>query len=483
MAISIRTPGTWVAANATTQTVTLPTHQTGDMLIVRVGMKHATLPGDITCNTSGWARIGQFNNGTTASGNGLGDVQVAAFWKEAASGAETNPVITFHASVAATPSAAVAMAYQKGAGETWSTPVGDGGAIAAATSMDATIQTHVSVTAGDMVDAFVVTNDNTTLTVPTVTQTGVTFAAVTESPAAALSSATSNDISADGCYRLANSGTSSAAAHVTGTNSVADVGAAWVTRLRVTVAPPTDTAYTDLVQSLSPDGYWPLDDFSGNARDASGNGRAGTAFGTPTYRATGPTINSESQTATFFDADTDRFEIAETIDDGVSEMTLSLWFNTNDIEDGYWLGKTAGNNARWSWALYKHAGAASAWSFYIHDAAGTAFDSVNGTGDTTDGNWHHLVIWRSADGRFHSVRDGGSQIDDSGAAGTWAGATTDPMVIGAQYGGFNGPANSNLAHVAYWKSDIGATNRTSLYTGTAAPKVPKFTSYPQLLAH
>jgi hypothetical protein len=241
MAISIRgTAGAWVAANATTQTVTLPTHASGDMLLVRVGMKHATLPGDITCGTAGWARIGQFNNGTAASGNGVGDVQVAVFWKVATSAAETDPVITYHASVAATPSCASPIVFQHGASEAFDTPVGDGGAIAAATNISATIQSHVTATAGDMIVAFLVTNDNTTLTVPTFTQTGLTLDAVAEAPATALSSATSNDISADACYRLVTAGTSSAAAVVTGTNSVADVGAAWTTRLRVSPVVATE---------------------------------------------------------------------------------------------------------------------------------------------------------------------------------------------------------------------------------------------------
>jgi hypothetical protein len=232
MAISLHTEGSWVAANATTQTVTLPTHSTGDLLIVRCGMKHATLPGDITCATAGWERIDQHNNGTAASGNGVGDVQIAAFWKVAASAAETNPVITYHASVAATPSAAVATSISPTAGKTFATPLGDSGSIAAALNYSATMGSHISATAGDFLLGFSVTNDNTTLTVPTFTQTGITFAAVVESPAAALSSATSNDISADGCYRIANSGTSSAAAVFTGTNSVADVGAAMVIRIR-----------------------------------------------------------------------------------------------------------------------------------------------------------------------------------------------------------------------------------------------------------
>lgn len=236
MAISLRAAGSWVAANATTQTVTLPTHASGDMLIVRVAFKHATMPTTVTCGTTGWSKIGQYNNGTNVSGNGTGSVIVAVFYKEATSAAETNPVITYHASVAATPSAAVALSYQKGASETWVTPVGDGGSIGTGTALSATIQSHITTTAGDMVDFFHAQGDNNTLTVPTFTQTGVTFGTVSEQPAAALSSATSNDIDADGGYRLASSGTSSAAAVVTGTSTAGDEGSAWTTRLRVTAA-------------------------------------------------------------------------------------------------------------------------------------------------------------------------------------------------------------------------------------------------------
>jgi hypothetical protein len=198
MAIGLHTEGTWVAANATTQVVTLPTHSTGDMLIIRAGMKHATLPGDITCD-QGFTQIDEHNSGTTASSNGGGDVEIVSFWKEATSGAETNPTLTFHASTAATPSCAVATSFSKGAGEAWVTPVGDSGTIAAATNYSATMASHISATAGDWLVGFAVTNDNTTLTVPTIAQTGLTLAAVVESPAAALSSATSNDIAADGC--------------------------------------------------------------------------------------------------------------------------------------------------------------------------------------------------------------------------------------------------------------------------------------------
>lgn len=234
MAIADGTAGAWVATTTRNPTVTLPTHAAGDMLLVRVGWKSATPTTDVAvCNTSGWAKLGQFYNGGGASSNGGGGVLVAVFWKVATSSAETNPVIEFDDATAPTPGAYCAVTYTKAATEAWATPVGDGGNIAAATSYSGTIQSHVTAQSGDMLDAFAVTNDNTTLTVPTVTQTGLTLDTVTEYPATALSSATSNDISADGCNRLATAGTSSAAAVVSGTNSVADPGAAWVTRLRV----------------------------------------------------------------------------------------------------------------------------------------------------------------------------------------------------------------------------------------------------------
>jgi len=214
------------------------------MLLVRVAFKHATMPTTVTCGTAGWTKIGQYNNGTTVSGNGTGSVIVAVFYKEATSGAETNPVITYHASVAATPSAAVAMAYSKGASEAWVTPVGDGGPVGTGTAISSTIQSHISVTAGDMVDFFYSQGDNNTLTVPTITQAGVTFGTVSEQPAAALSSATSNDIDADGGYRLASSGTSSAAAVITGTASAGDQGSSWQTRLRVVAVTTVSGSFT-----------------------------------------------------------------------------------------------------------------------------------------------------------------------------------------------------------------------------------------------
>ena len=237
MAISLRNAGSWVAVNATTQVVTLPAHVAGDLLIVRAVCK--PFSAAITMATSGWNPVAaQRTNGSTANGVGVGSMAFRAFYKVAESSSEPNPTVTW--GTTANPGIAVGMAYQLGAGETWVVPVGDGGGDATArTAQTSTIATHVSVQAGDLVDFFRGSADDAgVLTVPTITQTGVTFAAVVESPATAIASGTGNDIAGDGGYRIASSGTSSAAAVCTGTSSASEEHGAWMTRLRVDTLTP-----------------------------------------------------------------------------------------------------------------------------------------------------------------------------------------------------------------------------------------------------
>ena len=239
MAITLRTAGTWAAVTASAA-VTLPTHQEGDMLLVRVTWKSdVAASASATTATAGWTKIGQGSNGTTNSSNGGGSVFTAAFFKVAESSSETNPTISF---VDCNPAAMVAMAYQKAAGEMWVTPTGNSGPdTTSGTGHSATIATHIRTYSGDLVDFFTGIADDTTMTVPTFTQTGATLNTVTESPATALSSTSGFDIAADGGYRTLTSGTSTAAAVVTGTTSTSETGTSWMTRLRVT-APPVAQA-------------------------------------------------------------------------------------------------------------------------------------------------------------------------------------------------------------------------------------------------
>jgi len=192
---------------------------------------YAIVPDDPTPK---WTPAGAtFANGATANGNGVGSVAMRAFYTIATSASEVSPVIDWSGTSA--PGGAVALSYQKASTEDWEgVALGDGGGDATLrTAHTATIATHVAVAAGDMVDFFTIWGDNYAATVPTITQAGVTFGAVSEQPATALSDATSNDMAADGGYRLASSGTSTAAAVVTGTFGNSEQGGSWMTRLSV----------------------------------------------------------------------------------------------------------------------------------------------------------------------------------------------------------------------------------------------------------
>lgn len=237
MAISARAAGAWAYAASGSVTPTLPTHQAGDILLVRVHYKSSNIANCLASTaTSGWTKGGEFHDGTTNSGNGLGSCAAAGFWKIAESSSETNPTIDFSQTVTQVGHSAVS--FQKGASETWLAPVVDGGGFTAATNISATIQSHIPVQAGDMVVFSLGSRDDSAFTVPTITQTGVTFAAVTEYPATAGIDASGADGSYDAGYRLATAGTSSAAAVITATLAASESGAAGMSRLRVQVITP-----------------------------------------------------------------------------------------------------------------------------------------------------------------------------------------------------------------------------------------------------
>ncbi|HUW17412.1 MAG TPA: LamG-like jellyroll fold domain-containing protein, partial [Actinomycetes bacterium] len=236
---------------------------------------------------------------------------------------------------------------------------------------------------------------------------------------------------------------------------------------------PSATAYTALVESLNPDGYWPLDDASGNFRDASGNGFTATVSGTPVYGATGPTIDSEVQSAITFDGSTDDAVASSAVDDGATEFTISAWFKTTSAvsEDMVciWYG---GDGI--SWTLYYDGGGSL---LLIGSSDGSAADigagGNTGGGTLDDDAWHHVVAWADASSVWHIDVDGGTFTNFAGPH-SWNGPSTAPLTIGGDNSA--GFWAGNLAHVAYWKSDIGADARTSLYTGTAGAVSGSFTA-------
>ena len=474
MAISDGTAGAWVATTTRNPTVTLPSHAAGDMLLVRVGWKSSTPDTDVaSCATTGWAKLGQYYNGGGASSNGGGGVLVAVFWKVAESSSETNPVIEFDDATGPTPGGYAPVTYTKGASDAWETPVGASAAVAAATSYSATMSTHVSATAGDMLDAFVFTNDNTTLTVPTVSQAGLTLDTVTEYPGTALSSSTSNDIAADGCNRLATAGTSSAAAVVSGTNSVADPGAAWVTRLRVTTATAksgtdsgtgadalastavaltgTDSgggsdsatpaaaitampSYPEAILADSPIAYWRLGESSGAFADSSGRGHTLTESGTLTRDVANSSLIAGNDDGGISTSDIANYATASDHPDfdlGDGPFSIEFWMRRDADNGGYagvlhhgtngWTVNIAGDSMG---ALADHLGLGK---------VGVAVLSCTSGVIPVDTTWRHYVVTRSGYGAGNTkwYTNGVEGHTDTASIGTYQIENTAlPVTVG-----------------------------------------------------
>lgn len=238
MAISARTQGTWETAssNATSYQFAIPTHQSGDMLLLRSFIKpsNGTSPSTISPSIDqSWSIIASGYTYTNNSGNGSGSLYAVVAYKVATSSSETGPTLTFGTSTS--PAEGVIDVWQKGAGEGWVTPVAVYLGYTSTSSISVTLGSNPGVTAGDLCVAGIGHADDDTLTSPNFTQTGITWGTNNEWPATANESTTGNDIAGDGCYRLASSGTATAAPVVTGSASAAMEGIVSFTRLRVQV--------------------------------------------------------------------------------------------------------------------------------------------------------------------------------------------------------------------------------------------------------
>lgn len=253
MAISTRTEGTWevAGANATSYQFTIPTHQTGDMLLLRFWLKPSTATDPSTFSPSidqSWTLAGNGYTYTNVSGNGSGSLYAGIAYKVAGSSSETNPTLTYGTSSSV--SGGVIDVWQISTGS-WVTPASIYLGFTATSSLNLTMGSNPGVTAGDVCVVGVYQTDNNTVTVPTFTQSGITWDTVTIWPSTAFSTATGNDADGSGAYRTASSGTASAAPVVTATFSASDEGIVTFTRLRNQAATNYPVTVADSVSTLS----------------------------------------------------------------------------------------------------------------------------------------------------------------------------------------------------------------------------------------
>jgi hypothetical protein len=227
-----------------------PSPQAGDRHFLFVHWKAF----NTTLAVSGWTEVGTvFADGAVASGNGVGSVAAAVFYRDWQSG-DGNPVLDW--SVSPTQAGAHTQLWRKGASETWDTPL----KVTAAWPATATTQTisassSVAVPDGSVVIASIGLRDDSAVFTRAATTgidvaSGITWAAnYVEAPSAHGNFTSGADGAYDAGYRLVTTG-GSVTLRVTATISAVETGSIqWIVQ-GVTAAAarvPRSTPYPQLL--------------------------------------------------------------------------------------------------------------------------------------------------------------------------------------------------------------------------------------------
>ncbi|MEW6223190.1 MAG: LamG-like jellyroll fold domain-containing protein [Chloroflexota bacterium] len=437
MAASAKNVGAWADSNSATQVVTLPAHAAGDMLFVVAACKPYTADPTITNPATGWTRLYTYADGTVANGNGTGSVRQVLFYREAASAAETNPTVSWGTTSA--PGIAVAGVLQKDAGDTWNTPLATNGNTTNATGISVSLA-DPGIAAGGIGLVIHTTRDNSALTVPSWTQTGATLGTLTEWPATAISSATSNDMAGDMAYRTVTTpGTGDITA--TGTQGAAETGVTSIVFFGVSVL-------SSLLEEMLSDGPTML--LRGNetggttVSDASGNGHDGTLQTGATF---GATALVAADTSIDLDGSTGHITVptGAWIDRADGAFTLAIVVARDVVENGelFLKGNTGGDAPRFGFD------SGGQWI-----SAGQLTGGVHTYSSVLNNTSRHMYVV-TYDGTTHVLYEDGVDITDSTANPTY-GSSTDAIHIGAAVGGTTLNLDGRVGYIAYFPTAISA---------------------------
>jgi len=228
----VRLAAAW-KAGSTANAAPLPaTPQAGDLHIKFCAAKpyNATL-----VDLAGWTPITGTNgsNGTVANGTDVGSVVWKAWYRYWVAGDSATP--SFAVTTGNT-NLGVIVRFRPTAGSTIDTPVGAKGFdVTSGTGYSATMDAAIEIAINDILDNFTfLPGNNSTFGTPTITATGATLGTVTENPVTEGSSATGLDCEASASTCICTAGSSSSAAVVGWTLSVAQTGGGCFIRIRET---------------------------------------------------------------------------------------------------------------------------------------------------------------------------------------------------------------------------------------------------------
>jgi len=226
MAISLKTSGEWVEATADATVTLVGTPAAGDRYFIWAGWKDYA----ITASMSGWTKLTEFADGTAGTGNGLGSMKVACWYRDWESG-DTNPLLDFSSSPSI--SGHVCQLWQKGGTEDWHTIGFATAAWPQSSAQTINASSTLNIADSSVVMGALIIRDDGTFTRTTTSFTA--SPAVTwngnyvESPATAFTTTTNDDMSADLGYRLVTTGNTGVTLSMEATLAASETGSAlWV---------------------------------------------------------------------------------------------------------------------------------------------------------------------------------------------------------------------------------------------------------------
>lgn len=227
MAISLKTAGTWARMVTDGGTVAIPgTPAAGDRMFLFGSWKTFSVT---VATPNGWTLLSDFSDGAVAAGNGTGSVHNAVYYRDWQSG-DTDPAIDY--SAAPTEGHWVIMLWQKGAGDTWGTPLARTGAIAAADPFTVDASATITVPNACVIMGLIGLRDDSTTIARATDALDDTGALVTwngnwvESPATHFTSTTGQDMSGDLGHRFVTTGAAGVTLHMDGDPAAAETGSA-----------------------------------------------------------------------------------------------------------------------------------------------------------------------------------------------------------------------------------------------------------------
>jgi len=194
--------------------------------------------------------------------------------------------------------------------------------------------------------------------------------------------------------------------------------------------------------------YYKLDESSGNATDATGNGNTLTNTGTTPYTAA--KINNG---ADFNRTNNRRLGISSNLSFSWSgDYSWSFWVNMNSFVNSEYLldhVTTTGSSRRA--IFYTNADA----KFRIFASGNEAISSAT----YSTGTWYHIVGVKSGS-------DWTLYVNNTSVATTTSSTvsyTANALSLGCAYDGFGANANATIDEVGFWNKALSADERTLLY--------------------